>query len=554
MNKLLLILLFAYGLAVSTKDIYENSWALIIGIDKYDNVRELNYAVKDAESIREILSTSFDFPVENITILKNKNATKQNILKSLSEITKQAGERDRVLVFFAGHGDQEDLPEGGQMGYLLPVDGNPDDLYLTSIGMDEFKKLSYRSNAKHLLYLVDACYGGIAAVSSRGLDTKTPNYLEKITKDKARQIITAGGRGEEVIEKSEWGHSAFTLNLIRGLKDGRADINSNGFITANELGLFLRDKVTLDSENQQTPQYGRLTTHEGEFVFITKSNFKLDDLGSIQSIQTSRGLATQIPQAFKSGTSIMSPHMTKSLDYIVEKLNDNPHKLILIESHTDNALPTGYNSIVYSDNWKLSLARADETFNYLLSKGISAEKIIALGYADRWPFGITWEDIGSNVLIKSKIALYNDTATKRAKNRRINIIISQTELEREESMQSITYNQNLFESVYNKIIASISSNNKNISYKLIIAKLDESYSITSSFPPIVGPNTGQLMASIPHFIMQAPTDGIEIEQWMINISDLENGLLDWGVNAAVGDSLMTYWGLLGEYYFKFYAQ
>ena len=42
-------------------------------------------------------------------------------------------------------------------------------------------------------------------------------------------------------------------------------------------------------------------------------------------------------------------------------------------------------AIVYSDNWKLSLARADETFNYLLSKGISAEKIIALGYADRWP-------------------------------------------------------------------------------------------------------------------------------------------------------------------------
>jgi flagellar motor protein MotB len=554
MNKLLFIILLSFTYTISSHDIYDNSWALIIGIDKYDNVRELNYAVKDAESIREILSTSFDFPVENITILKNKNATKQNILKSLSEITKQSGERDRVLVFFAGHGDQEDLPEGGQMGYLLPVDGNPDDLYLTSIGMDEFKKLSYRSNAKHLLYLVDACYGGIAAVSSRGLDTKTPNYLEKITKDKSRQIITAGGRGEEVIEKTEWGHSAFTLNLIRGLKDGRADMNSNGFITANELGLFLRDKVTIDSENQQTPQYGRLTTHEGEFVFITKSNFKLDDLGSIQSVQTSRGLATQIPQAFKSGTSIMSPHMTKSLDYIVEKLNNNSHKLILIESHTDNALPTGYNSIVYSDNWKLSLARADETFNYLLSKGISAEKIIALGYADRWPFGITWEDIGSNVLIKSKIALYNDTANKRAKNRRINIIISQTELEREESMQSITYNQNLFESVYKKIIASISSNNKNISYKLIIVKLDESYSITSSFPPIVGPNTGQLMASIPHFIMQAPTDGIDIEQWMINISDLENGLSDWEINAAVGDSLTQYWGLLGEYYFKFYAQ
>ena len=88
---------------------------------------------------------------------------------------------------------------------------------------------------------------------------------------------------------------------------------------------------------------------------------------------------------------------------------------------------------------------------------------------------------------------------------------------------------------------------------MIIAKLDESYSITSLFPPIVGPSTGQLIASIPHFIMQAPTDGIEIEKWMYNINNLENGLLYWEFNAAVGDSLTLYWVLLGENYFKYYA-
>jgi hypothetical protein len=124
-----------------------------------------------------------------------------------------------------------------------------------------------------LLYLIDACYGGIAAIGSRGLDSKsTPNYIEKITKNKSRQIITAGGRGEKVIEKSEWGHSAFTLNLNRGLRDGNADMDADGYITANELGLFLKKKVTIDSENQQTPQYGRMTSQEGEFVFVFSEN------------------------------------------------------------------------------------------------------------------------------------------------------------------------------------------------------------------------------------------------------------------------------------------
>ncbi len=39
MYKLLTILLFAYGLALTTDEIYDNSWALIIGINKYENVQ-----------------------------------------------------------------------------------------------------------------------------------------------------------------------------------------------------------------------------------------------------------------------------------------------------------------------------------------------------------------------------------------------------------------------------------------------------------------------------------------------------------------------------------
>jgi len=55
MYKLLPILLFAYGLAITSDEIYDNSYALIIGIDKYENVRSLDYAVKDAEDIQSTL-------------------------------------------------------------------------------------------------------------------------------------------------------------------------------------------------------------------------------------------------------------------------------------------------------------------------------------------------------------------------------------------------------------------------------------------------------------------------------------------------------------------
>ena len=47
MFRLLPILLFAHVLAITTDDIYDNSWALIVGINDYENVQDLNYAVED---------------------------------------------------------------------------------------------------------------------------------------------------------------------------------------------------------------------------------------------------------------------------------------------------------------------------------------------------------------------------------------------------------------------------------------------------------------------------------------------------------------------------
>ena len=198
MYKLLPILLFAYGLAVTTEDIYDNSWALIIGIDKYQNVSSLDYAVDDARSVKRLLIEQFNFPSDNITLLLNQKASYTKIKKALSHVTRQAGQKDRILIFFAGHGATIDLPESGEMGFLIPADGEKDDLYATSLEMDELRKVSSLSQAKHMLYLVDACYGGLAATNTRGLDASTPGFINKITRDKSRQIITAGGLGEKV--------------------------------------------------------------------------------------------------------------------------------------------------------------------------------------------------------------------------------------------------------------------------------------------------------------------------------------------------------------------
>ena len=253
------------------QEIYDKSWALIIGINKYQNVEPLSYAEDDAEAVRLMLMDNYGFKNENITLITDEDATKDNILDGFGDILQRAGEKDRVLVFYAGHGETYKLPNGGDMGYLIPVDGNLDNLYRSSIPMKSVYDIAEMSYAKHILYLVDACYGGLT-LTTRGLkkDT-TPEYIKKMTHEKGRMVITAGGKDEQVIEKPEWGHSAFTRNLLKGLGNGMADENSDGIITADELGGFIKNRVMVDVDGAHTPQRGRIGSEMGEFVFISET-------------------------------------------------------------------------------------------------------------------------------------------------------------------------------------------------------------------------------------------------------------------------------------------
>jgi len=409
MYKILPILLFAYGLAVTTEDIYDNSYALIIGIDKYENVRSLDYAVKDAKDIQNMLIDKFHFQQDNIVLLKNEEATKTSILQEFSNITKKAESNDRVLIFFAGHGETEDLPDGGEMGYLLPVDGNKTDLYISSIKMDEIQTISLRSEAKHILYLIDACYGGIATVGARSLDAEsTPNYLNKITQYKSRQIISAGGRGEQVIEKSEWGHSAFTKNLLSGLRDSKADTDSDGIITAQELGTYLKKKVTIDSNNQQTPKTRNLTTDEGEFVFVYDENITaIEDKYSDVTLDSLPSYREELKPLKKNDNPDVQDRRNSLLERWRKRYSKEENREVYtiayaVLGNDFRLLSLGSSA---SKNWTFNISKVSAN-NAFLQRDISSTEgiplsVIGISFTLNYHYIITdevWASIGSGIL------------------------------------------------------------------------------------------------------------------------------------------------------------
>jgi peptidoglycan/xylan/chitin deacetylase (PgdA/CDA1 family) len=247
---------------------YRNSWAVIIGVNDYQNWPKLRYAVNDANGIEETLVNRFGFRQENIRKLLNGEATRQRIMQvigdELSDPAKVSRD-DRIFFFFAGHGATRSLNGNRQVGFIIPVDADLSNYYSTAISMTEIREASDLIPAKHVYFVMDSCYSGLALTRGGGSSFGGRTYLDEVTSRVARQILTAGGADQVVADDGPNGHSVFTWALLEGLA-GKADLDRNGVITASELGTYVSPVVT--SFSRQTPAIGNLIGSEGgEFVF-----------------------------------------------------------------------------------------------------------------------------------------------------------------------------------------------------------------------------------------------------------------------------------------------
>lgn len=245
-------------------------WAVVIGINEYQYAPKLKYAVSDAREVARVLEQQ-GFQT---TALFDLQATRRAIVSELGgKLVKKVSPRDRVLIYYAGHGVEQKVEGGKVMGYLLPVDGEMDDFAGTSISMGLIKELADALPSKHVLFVVDSCYGGIAGQSFRSANRSkaTEDYVRLITRERGRQVITAGGPDQEALESPEWGHSVFTHYFLNGIEQGLADLNNDGIIPASELYTYLDSRVYAAAQlkgHTQRPELWSLAADKGEFVFI----------------------------------------------------------------------------------------------------------------------------------------------------------------------------------------------------------------------------------------------------------------------------------------------
>ena len=159
--------------------LYRESWAVVIGIDKYQHWPALSYAVNDAQAVRDVLIRRYGFKPDHVITLFDEEATRDRILAAIGDRITDATrvqKDDRVFVFFAGHGTTRRLPSGKALGYLVPVDADLENYQSQAISMSNFQDIADAIPARHLLLVTDACYSGLAL--TRGGPRQ---YLREVT-------------------------------------------------------------------------------------------------------------------------------------------------------------------------------------------------------------------------------------------------------------------------------------------------------------------------------------------------------------------------------------
>ena len=100
-----------------------NAVALIIGVEKYENTFDAQFAVNDAKVFKGFANKTLGVPINNIKVLTNEEAsrinTKKALLKWLPKRLKE--EKTDVYLFYSGRCAS---PEEQNL-YLLPYEGDP---------------------------------------------------------------------------------------------------------------------------------------------------------------------------------------------------------------------------------------------------------------------------------------------------------------------------------------------------------------------------------------------------------------------------------------------
>jgi WD40 repeat protein len=256
------------------------AYVLAVGVNQYSNSQyNLKYATADARDFAEELERQQaklgNYERVEVMSLNDKDATKANILKLLTDLPAKIQPEDAVVIYFAGHGTAQ-----GNRFYLVPHDlgysgrrkklseAGLQSILAHSISDEELERAIEGIDAGQLLLVIDACNSGQALeTEEKRRGPMNSKGLAQLAYEKGMYILTAAQSYQAALEASKLGHGYLTYALVEeGLKTSAADAEPK------DNQLLLRE--WLDYATRRVPQMQQDMIEQGrrglglEVIFV----------------------------------------------------------------------------------------------------------------------------------------------------------------------------------------------------------------------------------------------------------------------------------------------
>lgn len=271
-----------------------NKYALVVGIGRFKNrIESLQYANKDALDIYAYLvdSAGGHFKRQDVVLLRDERATRENVVHALDEIQRRAQPNDLVLLYFSSHGTPPDK-FGGVHVVTFDSEVKPRErIWETSLTEGMLRDFIQKVKAKRLIVIMDACYSngayaqiaGFLPPGGKSLDAGwdegngrsrrymaerflgakdliveepvgafSPTHSNTLPQGWGKVLISASDAGERSWESDQLRNSVFTRYFVDGLRNNRGAIKE-AFDQAKPL---VRQQVKREkgADIEQTPQ------------------------------------------------------------------------------------------------------------------------------------------------------------------------------------------------------------------------------------------------------------------------------------------------------------
>ncbi|WP_445713358.1 OmpA family protein [Flavobacterium sp.] len=228
------------------------------------------------------------------------------------------------------------------------------------------------------------------AATKKNLDNLKASYAA-LEKDSNNALEANINKNRQLLAELEAKQKALTAEQDR-LNKLKKDLEASSTRLA-ELERMMADKEALMNKLKETLSKS-LKAFEGKGLTVENRNGKVY-------------VSMENKLLFESGSWTVGAEGKKAVKLVGEVLGQNPDISVLIEGHTDNDKITGTIGGGVENNWDLSTKRATAIVNILSeNKAIDKKNLTAAGRGEYMPL------------------MSNDTAEGKAKNRRIEIILT----------------------------------------------------------------------------------------------------------------------------------